>query len=254
MSCPTKIQVAALGLIWTLLSAPANAQPSEVPVTREAVCQRVSTPPTLDGKLNDEAWGEVRSNTIVHFPSFWNQTDNGTVTQARLAWDDEALYFAALMRDKELRSFGTKRNDQLWNGDVFELFFKPSVERPAYYEFQVNPKSVILELPFTTPGTRFEDLVGLPPSGFTAVAHVVGTLDQPGDQDEAWIVEGRIPWSRFEASDGRPTIGDVWTFALCRYDYGPEGTKPLLMSSAPLEQPSFHRTEDYGKLTFTDSD
>jgi hypothetical protein len=77
-----------------------------------------------------------------------------------------------------------------------------------------------------------------------------GTLDQPGDRDLGWTVEGRIPWSAFANGKAKPKPGDEWFFALCRYDYGPQGTKPVLMSSAPLTQPSFHRYEDYGKLRF----
>ena len=55
---------------------------------------------------------------------------------------------------------------------------------------------------------------------------------------------------RSDPSGGRPKPGDVWRFALCRYDYGPGGKDPVLMSSAPLRRMSFHRYEDYGKLRF----
>ena len=75
-------------------------------------------------------------------------------------------------------------------------------------------------------------------------------IDNRTDRDEGWSVEGRLPWTDFARTGGRPAEGDVWRFALCRYDYGPEGTKPVLMSSAPLTQSSFHRHEDYGSLTF----
>jgi hypothetical protein len=85
-----------------------------------------------------------------------------------------------------------------------------------------------------------------------AVAKVDGTLDQPGDLDRSWTVEGLIPWSAFAPTGGRPKVGDSWSFALCRYDYGPEGTEPVLTSSAPLRRMSFHRFEDYGRLTFED--
>lgn len=219
-------------------------------ITREAVCRRVETPPVLDGKLDDPAWKAAEADEIKHFAAFWAGEARGEGTRSWLVWDDDALYFAATMTDAELRAFGTKRNDRLWLGDVFELFFKPSEADPRYYEFQVNPRSVILELPFPRRGYSFEELAALPPLGFEAVAVVDGTLDQPGDTDRSWSVEGRIPWSLFKATGGRPAIGDSWRFALCRYDYGPEGTEPLLMSSAPLEQPSFHRYEDYGRLHF----
>ncbi|GAC1464996.1 MAG: hypothetical protein NVSMB9_04190 [Isosphaeraceae bacterium] len=218
------------------------------PVTPEAICRWTRVPPTIDGKLDDPAWEAAA--VISRFPTFWRNADNGSGTLARLLWDKEALYFAATMTDSELRSFGTKRNDTLWEGDVFEMFLKPDARRPEYYEFQVNPKSVILELPFSKRGEDFARLAARPPLGLTAVATAEGTVDQPGDRDQGWGVEGRIPWSAFAQTGGRPKPDAAWRFALCRYDYGPEGTQPRLMSSAPLRRPNFHRYEDYGVLRF----
>jgi lysophospholipase L1-like esterase len=221
---------------------------ADPPVNREVTCRWADQPPVLDGKLDDPVWG--RGQVIDHFPAFWKGEDTGTGTRAILMWDNDALYFAGTMTDAELRAFGTKRNDRLWLGDVFELFFKPDAEKPAYYEFQVNPRSVILELAFPKRGAAFETLAAAPPMGMQAVAVVDGTLDQPGDRDKSWSVEGRIPWTAFAPTGGRPAPAAAWLFALCRYDYGPEGTKPITMSSAPLTRPSFHRYEDYGRLIF----
>jgi hypothetical protein len=221
---------------------------ADVPATREAVCRRAATPPKIDGKVDDPVWHGAA--VIDRFPAFWKNVESGPGTVARLLWDDDALYFAATMTDAELRSFGTKRNDTLWLGDVFEVFLKPHEDRPEYYEFQVNPKSVILELPFARRGEDFNKVAALPPLGMTAVAVCDGTPDKPGDRDRGWSVEGRIPWSAFARTGGRPKPGDSWRFALCRYDYGPEGTAPVTMSSAPLSRPSFHRYEDYGVLRF----
>jgi hypothetical protein len=210
----------------------------------------VERAPVLDGKLDDPAWRAAEADSITRFPSYWAKKDNGGATRAMLVWDQAALYYAATMADSELRAFGTNRNDMLWNGDVFELFFKPSDASPRYHEFQVNPRSVILELAIPARGFDFATVAGGPPLGHEAVARVEGTLDRPGDRDQGWVVEGRIPWSAFAASGGPPRTGDTWRFALCRYDYGPEGTEPVLSSSAPLSQPDFHRYEDYGRLRF----
>jgi hypothetical protein len=229
-------------------AAAIKSAPEEPPVTREAACRRAGKPPVIDGKLDDPAW--AGADVIDRFPAFWKNADTGPGTRARLVWDDDALYFAATMTDAELRSFGTKHNDTLWEGDVFELFFKPVADRPEYYEFQVNPRSVLLELAFPRRGFDFATLAARPPLGMSAVATVEGTLDRPGDRDRGWTVEGRIPWSVFAPTGGRPRPGDAWLFALCRYDYGPAGTAPVLMSSAPLTRPSFHRYEDYGRLLF----
>jgi len=215
-------------------------------VTREAICRWAAQPPVLDGKLDDKCWEQAVP--IEQFATFWTKTPRAG-TRAYLVWDDQALYYGATMTDAELRSFGTKRNDHLWNGDVFEMFFKPSVERPEYYEFQANPRAVVFECAFPRRGDYPPDFSQAPVLGNKAVVTVSGTLDQPGDRDEGWTVEGRIPWSAFRFN-GKPKPGDEWRFALCRYDYGPKGTKEILMSSAPLTQPNFHRHEDYGKLRF----
>jgi hypothetical protein len=220
--------------------------PAGPPVTREAVCRWVDVPPKLDGKLDDAAWKDA--TPIDRFSAYWARRETGTGTRAYLVWDNDFLYFAGTMTDAELRSFGRKRNEKLWEGDVFELFLKPAEDQPAYYEFQVNPRSVILELAFAKRGEDFDTLAAKPPMGLEAVAVVEGSLDQPGDRDRGWTVEGRIPWSAFAATGGRPKPGATWRFAICRYDYGPDGTQPVLMSSAPLTRPSFHRHEDYGRL------
>ena len=112
-------------------------------VTRAAVCSWAAEPPVLDGKLDDHCW--QRAAVIDRFGSFWTNPKKAiSGTFAYLVWDDDALYYAGSMTDAELRSFGTKRNDHLWNGDVFELFLKPSEDRPEYYEFQANPRGGVL--------------------------------------------------------------------------------------------------------------
>ncbi len=228
--------------------ASVEAALAEVEATREATCRRASRPPTLDGKLDDAAW--AASTAIDRFPSAWSQTPSDGRTTARLLWDDDYLYFGATMLDDSVRAAGVRRNDRLWLGDVFELFIRPDGAKPAYYEFQVNPRSVPLELAIPGRGADFARLAEGPSLGLEAVALVDGTVDRPGDLDRGWTVEGRVPWSAFAPTGGRPNPGDAWRFALCRYDYGAEGARPTLTSSAPLRRPGFHRSEEYGRLIF----
>jgi hypothetical protein len=241
----------SLLLVGILAQAQAQAPPA---ATDAAVARRAQAPPTIDGKLDDPCWKAAQP--IDRFPSFWNGTPTPTGPDGKprivayLTWDDDNLYFAARLSDTELRTNGVKRNDRLWEGDVLEMFFKPDADRPPYYEFQVNPKGLILELAFPERGVPFEKLAALPPLGMTAAVTVDGTPDQPGDTDRGWTAEGKIPWSVFEPTGGRPQPGATWRFALCAFDYGPPGTDPLLSSSAPLTKPNFHRYEDYGRITF----
>ena len=247
MASNSKVALAlALSLSFCSQGA-TRAGAQEVEVTREAVCRWVEAPPKLDGKLDDPCWRVAQP--IDDFAAFWaNEPRSGT--RAYLVWDDEALYYAAEMADAELRAFGEKRNAHLWEGDVFELFLKPSKDRPEYYEFQANPRGVVFEVAFPRRGPLPHPFDEAPVLGHTAAVALEGALNRSGDVDRGWTVEGRIPWSAFDPSGGKAQPGAVWSFALCRYDYGPEGTEPTLMSSAPLTQRNFHRYEDYGSLRF----
>ncbi len=221
------------------------------PVTRTADCRWAAVAPTIDGKLDDPAWKEAA--VIEHFPAFWSKTDLGPqhAMKVRIVWDRDALYFAATMTDADVRAYGTRHNDFLWNGDVFEMFFKPSRDRPEYFEFQVNPRSTLFEAAFLARNKATEPFETSKPMGMTAVAVVDGSMDQTGDTDKGWSVEGKIPWTAFGPKFTRPEPGTAWSFALCRYDYfGPAQTPPVLMSSAPLLEPKFHRFEDFGLLHF----
>ena len=235
-------------LLAALLLTGCQTAPPPPGVSLLTVCRWAATPPVLDGKLDDAVW--QRAVPIDQFPSYWAGTDPGPLTTAWLLWDSDALYFAARMTDRELRSFGEKQNDKLYLGDVFELFFKPSPRSPLYYEWEVNPKGVLMELAIPQVPFDFDTVAAGPPLGAQVAITLDGTLNQPGDVDRGWIIEGRIPWSAFTAAGGRPAAGTTWRFALCRYDYGPDGTKPLNTSSAPLRKLSYHRTPDYGWLTF----
>jgi len=220
---------------------------AEPPTTRNAECRRAAEPPKLDGKLDDRCWRDAKP--ITDFAAFWiGESRPGT--RAMLAWDDDYLYYAGEMTDAELRASGKNRNDHLWEGDVFELFFKPHDDRPAYYEFQANPLATVFEVAFPKRGPLGHAFSQEPVLGNEAVVALRGTLDRPGDVDEGWTVEGRIPWKAFAATGGKPKPGDSWKFAICRYDYGTEGAKPVIMSSAPLTLQSFHRFEDYGVVRF----
>jgi hypothetical protein len=224
-----------------------DPQKSTIQITREAECRWTDKPPILDGVLDDPCWKAAQP--IKHFASFWEQTQRSGTT-AYLVWDQDAIYYGGIMKDRELRAFGVNRNESLWNGDVFEVFFKPRRESPEYFEFQANPREAVFEVAFPARGKITGDYPKQPILGTQAVVKMIGTLDRPGDTDTSWTVEGRIPWSAFAIAGGRPKPGKVWSFAICRYDYGPEGTEPVLMSSAPLTKMNFHHYEDYGNLRF----
>ena len=176
-----------------------------------------------------------------------------TRTTARLLWDKEAIYFHADMEDADLYADVEEDDGACWENDVFELFFKPSAAKSGYYEFEVTPKNVHLDMYLPSRGSGGFRRWGKDRK-FAWQTKVVlkGTLNNPKDRDEGWSVEGRIPWSDLAPTGGAPAAGDVWKFILCRYDYSIDFPEAELSATAPLTRPDYHHYEDYSQLKFVD--
>lgn len=212
-------------------------------------CERVKGRIAIDGRADERAWQQAVP--IESFTVPWLPRAAATSTSARLLWDDEYLYFAAQMQDADLYADVVERDGQCWLNDVFELFFQPDASKLAYYEFQVNAAGTQLDIFIPSRGSGgFGRWAKARPFAWETAALLDGTLNDIADKDQGWSVEGRLPWSDFQPTGGRPAAGDVWRFALCRYDYSIEFSEPDLTSCAPLSRPDFHRYEDYLELEF----
>jgi hypothetical protein len=239
-------------LPFALIGCNANDAPkpiAEPPVVRTAECRWAKTPIRIDGRIDDPSWADAQE--LTGFSVFWEKKAGETHTSAKLMWDDEYLYFTAEMEDYDLYADVTERNGMTWLNDVFELFFKPTANKPAYYEFQVNAANTPMELFLPSRGAGgYKRFAATSKLGLESAVKRRGTLNNHTDKDGGWTVEGRIPWTGFTATGGKPLPGAKWKFALCRYDYSAYLEYPELTSSAPLSRPDFHRYEDYGELTF----
>jgi uncharacterized repeat protein (TIGR03806 family) len=210
---------------------------------------------TIDGKADEDAWKDAQVIDNFYLPWLGKKARAAkTTTKAKLLWDREYLYFFADMEDADLYADEKENDGILWENDVFELFFKPSDDKPGYYEFQVNAAGAVLDMFLPRRGAggykRF-----IKDSEFHIDAKVVlrGTLNKWTDKDEGWSVEGRIPWKDFLKTGGRPEPGEKWKFTLCRYDYSVDFEGPELSVCSPMSTnafPNFHFFEDYATLKF----
>ncbi|HEV3119106.1 MAG TPA: carbohydrate-binding family 9-like protein [Gemmataceae bacterium] len=229
-------------------AAPAAAERGNVPAVRAAECRWATGPIQLDGKLDEPAWQNAQP--IKDFAVYWENRKPKTATTARLLWDDKYLYFGAEMEDTDLYADVKEHNGMCWFNDVFEMFFRPDERELAYYEFQVNAANTQLEMFLPSRGAGGYGRFHHGRLGIESQVTLNGTLNQWEDKDVGWIVEGRIPWTGFQATGGKPKAGAKWRFTFCRYDYSVGYDRAELSATAPLTRSDFHRYEDYGELTF----
>lgn len=234
--------------LFALVTIPLLAQEKKRPPTVE--CRFATGPITIDGKADEPAW--QRAEAIDNFGRPWlpeNERKPKTVTKARTLWDKDSLYIFADLEDHDLYADLLNHDDRTWLNDVFEMFFRPDDTKPPYYELQVNAAGTMLDIYFQRKGVNFDQAKADGEFHWEAKVIRRGTLDNRTDRDEGWTAECRIPWTDFVRTGGRPAEGDMWRFALCRYDYT-LNEKPETTTAAPLSQPSFHLLEDYARLKF----
>lgn len=191
------------------------------PVVRSAECRWATGPIRIDGKLDELAW--QKAQLLKDFAVFWENRPPRTATRARLLWDDKYLYFAAEMEDSDLYADVKERNGMCWLNDVFELFFKPSEHKLAYYEFEINALNTSWDLLLPRPykdGGRAVNSWEIP--GLKTAVHVDGTLNDPRDQDRGWSLELAFPWKvlgELAYQPAPPRDGDQWRVNFSRVEW-----------------------------------
>jgi Domain of unknown function (DUF5916)/Carbohydrate family 9 binding domain-like len=186
----------------------------------DAIAIPATSPITLDGKFTEPVWGQAPS--ISEFVQ--RQPAEGEApsqrTDARIAYDEHALYVAIRAYDDESdRIVGMlTRRDQQSPSDWIKIVVDSYFDRRSAYEFAVNPAGV------KTDRYYFND--GASDDSWDAVWDVEVARD-----GEGWAAEFRIPFSqlRFNNVTGGP-VG----FAVIR-DIGrlaETSTWPLLSRNA----------------------
>ena len=223
-------------------------------------CRWTDTPISIAGGASDPAWKHAQPIAAFHLPWLGDKARMArTNTTAKLLWDREYLYFFAEMQDSDLFADITEHDGELWKNDVFELFFRPDFAKTGYYEFQVNAAGAVFDAFY--PKWDSEALAKQSKVGefhVEAKVKLRGTLNKRDDVDQGWSVEGRIPWTDFIRTGGRPEPGETWKLNLCRYDYNTDWKEPELSCIAPITKRTlpafFHQTDDYAQVTFVGPD
>ena len=226
--------------IQRMLGPPLGGAPElpEYPVTR------ASKAPTLDGVLDDAAWKAAQP--VVLRGSFDGRPAQ-LRTEARLVYDDAALYVAFDIEDPDIWGTLKQRDDPIYEQEVVEIFLDANADGRTYNELQVSPHNVIFDAYFPA---RRQGMDKTWDSEMKTALKVRGTLDDASDRDEGWTVEMRIPFARLaEVPHVPPQKGERWRFNLYRLEH--HGRRAVEgQAFSPLFVGDFHALPRFGWLTF----
>jgi hypothetical protein len=208
---------------------------------------------TIDGKLDEAAWrAAVTSPALKHTDG--TPASSQMATRVKLLWDDQALYVAFEIRDKSPESKFTKRDEQLWQSDVVEVYLDPGADQKNYVELQVSPKNVVFDALFKMrrkpdwKEARNWNLAGLQTA--VQIGMLSGRIKYSG-----WTVEMAVPWSGLGGAQGaKPSINSRWKANFFRIEK-PGDFKHLVSWSSVADdhRPDFHNLSRAGHLIFVET-
>jgi len=178
-------------------SAVAPAPPSTIP--------HAAAPITIDGHLDEAGW------TKRAFRGAFVGKDGAPArpyADMRLAWDESNLYVALYAGDRDVRASDAKHDGPLWlGGDEFRLAFVLADGSRAVIE--VSPSCVVTD-------ARGKKLDYAWESNAKVACDLDGTLNDPSDEDEEWVVEMAIPLA---------SIGKTFSLGARRCDTARDGSR-----------------------------
>jgi hypothetical protein len=210
---------------------------------------RASQAPSIDGKLDDGVWQNLKTTAPFQQPD-GKPLDAALNTSARLAWDDDNLYVAVTTRDSDVRNDHKDNDTTLWEGDDVELFLQLPGAEGQYVELQWAANGAKFDAKFTghrqpewPEAAKFD-------SGVKHAVVVDGSLGG-GEADRGFTVEAAIPWKGLGLS-GAPAVGTKIPANLYRID--DKGTHDLshMGTWAPVGA-DFHKLEGAGTLVLQGS-
>lgn len=238
------------------------------------LCYRAETPLHIDGKLEESAWEEAPwTNDFVDIEGELRPKPTHR-TRAKMLWDDEYFYFAALLEEPHIWATLHQRDTIIFHDDDFEIFIDPDGDGHKYGEFEMNAHNTVWDMLLFWPyhlrrGSNTIFNWNCP--GLKTAVYIDGTLNDAGDTDRYWSVEIAFPWSALRELNARkatPAAGDQWRVNFSRVDWhmeikngryvkitDPESGKarpPENWVWSPTGRIDMHRPETWGFVQFSD--
>lgn len=222
-------------------------------------CIKISKPPKIDGKLDDEVWSKCEKATEFVY-NFEEEISKGGLegklkelhgkpalhqTTAYIAYDEKNLYLAFRAEEpnpSNLKANAAGPDDQVWNDDCVEFFIDTDNSKKSYYHIIINSQGVQFD--------QYVKSVGKGKKGETKLdADVRWNVE--GDikalvEESCWNVEASFLLSSFKL-EPKPGLKCGVNFAREQYTYSSIPNSYSVW--APIAG-TFHQPDKFGTLIF----
>lgn len=202
---------------------------------------------TLTGKGENPEWQKTKWVAM-------NKIDEGGKeyeSKFKILYSTTGLYVLFSGQDEKITSSYKNDFDNLFNADVFEVFFHPNPDEPVYFEYEISPLNKELVLLILN---RNGKLGGWMPWHYKDKKKVVkkvaitGGQMKPNASIKSWTAELFFPYQLLNPlMNVLPVSGMRWNANFCRLDY--DSGNMIKWSWSPVKV-SFHEFEKYFPVQF----
>lgn len=219
----------------------------KIPSTREPLPVKKCPDFEVTGDENNPAWGKVQWNKLI-------KLDNGgeeDQSRFKIMYSDKGIYLLFEGKDSRITTKFDKDFDNLFEGDVFEVFFHPDPKIPLYLEYEINQMNKELVLIIPNFNGKFHGWIPWHYEKERVVVKRVkieGGKAEMGGKIKSWSAELFFPYMLFSPlSNVPPVSGTIWNANFYRLDY--DSGKMIKWAWTPINK-SFHEFEKYRSIKF----
>ncbi|PIF30284.1 carbohydrate binding protein with CBM9 domain [Flavobacterium sp. 9] len=210
-----------LTVAFGLLSIIGYSQSKNTIVPKTYVASKTVTPVVIDGDQSDAAWNKADWTDL--FEDIENGVKPKYATKVKMLWDDTNFYILAKLEESHVWANLKQRDTIIFYNNDFEVFVDPDSDTFNYYELEINSLNTAWDL-FLSKPYREEDKVVLNDwniPGLKSAVKINGTLNNPNDTDEGWVLEMAIPWASYKTSyfDQNVPVDKFWRVNFSRVNW-----------------------------------
>ncbi len=201
----------------------------------------------VNGSGDNSQWDLAKWNEM----GILDETEDEYETKFKILYSAKGIYVLGYCEDKTINTEYTEDQDDLWEGDVFEVFLQTDPENSVYFEYEINQLNAELVLLVPNNDGAFMGWAPWHYEGIRKVEKAVkihGGNAEPGAKISGWTAEMFFPYQLFSGfKNTPPSSGTEWKANFYRIDH--DTNKPVKWSWKPIEK-SFHEYKKYGNIVF----
>ena len=201
----------------------------------------------ITGKGDATEWNKAEWNTLTQL----DPGVQGYDSRFKILYSATGLYVLFNGKDQKITTTYDQDFDDLYNADVFEVFFHPDPKVPIYFEYEINHLNKELVLLIPAFGNQSYGWMPWHYEGERKVQRqmlIEGGRQEKGASISAWSAEWFIPFSLLSTlSNVPPESGTIWNANFYRLDY--DTGNMIKWAWSPVER-SFHEYKRFGSIRF----